>query len=96
MKYCQNCLKEYNNLSTAVDGGWSEFDDWSECSATCGTGTQTKTRTCTNPPRAHGGADCQGESTETQDCNTQECPGQYNTKFCAHTFMIAKFIATVM
>ena len=60
-----------------VDGGWSE-PEWSECSATCGGGTQTRTRTCTNPAPAHGGLDCQGESTETQDCNTLPCPGKMN------------------
>ena len=61
----------------SVDGGWSEFGDWSDCSATCGGGTQTKTRTCNNPAPAHGGLDCQGESGETQNCNTQECPGKF-------------------
>ena len=59
----------------SVDGGYSDFEDWSECSAECGGGTQTRTRTCTNPAPAHGGADCVGDSTETRECNTQACPG---------------------
>ena len=50
-----------------VNGGWSQ---WSECSATCGGGTQT--RACTDPIPAYGGADCQGDI--TQNCNMQECP----------------------
>ena len=25
---------------TAMDGGWTEFADWSECSVTCGNGVQ--------------------------------------------------------
>ena len=58
-----------------VDGGYSDFGDWSECSAECGGGTQTRTRTCTNPAPAHGGDDCLGDSTETRKCNTQACPG---------------------
>merc|ERR1712176_1443216 len=57
-----------------VNGGWSEFGDWSACSEDCGGGTQTRTRTCTNPSPANGGAECQGEETETRDCNTQACP----------------------
>jgi hypothetical protein len=58
-----------------VDGGYSEFGDWSECSVLCGEGTQTRTRTCTNPAPAHGGADCVGESSETQTCFENDCPG---------------------
>ena len=58
-----------------VDGGYSDFGDWSECSAECDGGTQTRSRTCTNPAPAHGGADCVGDSTETRECNTQACPG---------------------
>ena len=56
-----------------VDGGYSDFGDWSECSAECGGGTQTRSRTCTNPAPANGGADCVGDSTETRECNTQAC-----------------------
>ena len=59
-----------------VDGGFSDFGDWSKCSAECGGGTQTRTRTCTNPAPARGGADCVGDSSETRDCNTQGCPGE--------------------
>ena len=52
-----------------VDGGWSAFGD---CSKTCGGGVQI--RTCTNPAPANGGADCQGEATQT--CNLVACPGK--------------------
>merc|ERR1739848_610977 len=55
------------------DGGWTEYGDWSACSAECGGGTQTRTRTCTNPAPAHGGADCEGENEEIQECNTDHC-----------------------
>ena len=58
-----------------VDGGYTDFGDWSECSAECGGGTQTRSRTCTNPAPAKGGADCEGDSSETRECNTHACPG---------------------
>ncbi|KAL5253104.1 hypothetical protein ACHWQZ_G015763 [Mnemiopsis leidyi] len=66
--------RECNNQGCPVDGGYSDFGDWSECSAECGGGTQTRSRTCTNPAPANGGADCEGDSSETRECNTHRCP----------------------
>ena len=44
----------------------------------CGGGTQTRTKTCTHPAPAYGGADCVGEAeTETQTCNElPTCEGE--------------------
>ncbi|XP_063690949.1 coadhesin-like [Bolinopsis microptera] len=66
--------QDCNTQSCPVDGGWSDYEEWSDCSKECGTGSQSRTRTCTNPAPAHGGTECVGENTETQDCNTQSCP----------------------
>lgn len=57
----------------AVNGGWSAWV-WGACSVSCGGGTQTATRTCTNPPPSNGGAPCSGSTTMSQSCNTQACP----------------------
>ena len=57
-----------------VDGMWTPWLDGS-CSTTCGDGTQTRTRMCSNPAPANGGEDCSGEATEEVDCNPQPCPG---------------------
>ncbi len=56
----------------AVNGGWT---DWScgSCSAPCDGGTQTCTRSCTNPPPSCGGSYCSGSASQTQSCNTQPC-----------------------
>jgi len=54
-----------------VDGQVSAWSDWSACSAPCGGGTQTRTRTCTTQP-ANGGAPCPSLS-ESKSCNTQAC-----------------------
>ncbi len=59
-----------------VNGGWSAYS-WSACSVPCGGGTQTGTRTCTNPAPSCGGAGCSGSNTITQICNTQACPISY-------------------
>lgn len=59
----------------AVDGGYSDWLESSECTASCGGGTLTVTRTCTNPPPFSGGKDCSslGPAKMTRQCNTQEC-----------------------
>lgn len=58
----------------ALDGGWSDYSEWSECSEKCGPGIQTRERTCTNPEPIGAGAPCAGESTETRSCETKKCP----------------------
>ncbi|MBI5139535.1 thrombospondin type-1 domain-containing protein [Candidatus Nomurabacteria bacterium] len=56
-----------------INGDWSAWSDWGECSTTgCG-GTQTRSRTCDNPPPSPGGDGCSGSSTDTQSCNGPSC-----------------------
>jgi hypothetical protein len=50
------------------EGSYGEF---SQCSASCGGGTQTKTYEITTPPQ-YGGTPC--PTAITQPCNTQPCP----------------------
>lgn len=61
-----------------VDGGWTNWSSWSACSVTaCGqSGTQTRTRTCTNPVPSGTGANCSGYPTDTQSCSTSACLSQ--------------------
>eukprot|EP00058_Branchiostoma_floridae_P027786 XP_002613277.1 hypothetical protein BRAFLDRAFT_68242 [Branchiostoma floridae] len=64
-----------SEVSCPVDGGWSEWSAWSGCSVTCGVGTQTRDRSCTNPAPANGGAVCEGDTEETQVCDSGvSCP----------------------
>lgn len=57
----------------AVDGGYGEWSDWTECSASCGGGYQTRTRLCDSPAPDHGGNDCEGASTDCQLCGMEMC-----------------------
>jgi hypothetical protein len=72
--------------SALIDGGWTAWSAWSACSVVaCGqTGTQTSTRTCTNPSPANGGAECtrlngtltipsNRSESKTQSCSTAAC-----------------------
>ena len=61
-----------------INGGWSPWGSWSECSQLCNNGTQDRTRSCTDPAPSGGGSYCPGQSQDTQSCNTDRCPGQYN------------------
>ena len=63
-----------NEQACPVDGGWSDYGDWSVCSKECGGGEQTRERNCNNPAPENGGAECQGESVESRACNEQACP----------------------
>ena len=53
---------------TPVDGGWT---GWSACSATTCGQTGTRTRSCTNPEAACGGAQCAGADSAT--CTGDRC-----------------------
>ncbi|XP_011246353.1 hemicentin-1 isoform X3 [Mus musculus] len=63
-----------HNKLCPVDGHWSEWSFWEDCSRSCGHGNQTRTRTCSNPPAQHGGRPCEGHAVETIMCNIRPCP----------------------
>ena len=72
-----NCLCEYKKYLLPVNGGYSKWSEYGECSASCGGGSQSRSRSCDNPAPAHGGKDCKdlGAATESRPCNTHPCPG---------------------
>eukprot|EP00116_Pleurobrachia_bachei_P002484 sb/3462746/ len=60
--------------SDVVNGQWTEWGDWGDCSADCGSGTQRRERTCTNPAPSGGGVTCEGSGHEERPCvHTQIC-----------------------
>lgn len=65
-----------------VDGGWTRWTEWNECSVTCGNGTQSRLRTCTDPVPMYGGKDCRGESLQVRNCFPRHCPGKAQTCHC--------------
>ena len=73
--YESYCL-QYNFI--AVNCEWGGFGDWSQCTKTCGAGTQTRSRVKTQNAE-HGGAECQGSSSETRACYLMTCPGNIKT-----------------
>ncbi|XP_059922302.1 hemicentin-1-like [Gadus macrocephalus] len=57
-----------------VDGRWSEWSVWEECSRSCGQGNRTRVRSCSSPPAQHGGAVCEGRAVEAILCSVRPCP----------------------
>ncbi|XP_060551443.1 coadhesin-like [Ruditapes philippinarum] len=55
------------------DGGWSSWNVWTRCSATCGEGIKTRTRLCDNPLPSLLGQYCVGEPFEVSLCNDKHC-----------------------
>lgn len=65
-----------------VDGNWSDWSSWEECSRTCGQGNRTRVRTCSNPHAQHGGRACEGKAVEAIMCSIKPCPGTVNKTDC--------------
>lgn len=78
----RNCTGPYkervfcNSFPCPIDGGYTEWTDFSNCSKPCGNGTKYRTRNCTNPTPQHNGKKCSvlGEDIEVVSCNSHFCP----------------------
>ncbi|XP_060588544.1 thrombospondin-2-like [Ruditapes philippinarum] len=56
-----------------VHGGWSLWENWGTCSATCDVGMRSRKRFCTNPRPQRFGDHCFGDSIEDELCNRESC-----------------------
>ncbi|XP_060071250.1 uncharacterized protein LOC132551155 [Ylistrum balloti] len=65
--------KSCTKSACPIDGNWANWGSWTSCTRTCGGGTKRRSRTCSNPAKAHGGKDCAGSSSQDTSCNTQSC-----------------------
>ena len=65
--------EDCNIESCPVNCEWEYYDSWSSCSKTCGGGERSRTRQVAILA-SNGGIACEGDATETEDCNTSDCP----------------------
>ncbi|XP_073488988.1 LOW QUALITY PROTEIN: SCO-spondin-like [Aquarana catesbeiana] len=80
LRDCNNCSCLSGRITNcsqllcgAVDGNWSDWTPWSECSATCGGGFQNRYRFCTEPPPSRTGLPCEGPEREERPCDPEPC-----------------------
>ena len=67
-------------LCHVVDGGWSDWGNWTECSVTCGIGVMSRERKCDSPAPVGDGRPCEGTRFDVKSCNTNTttlCIGRY-------------------
>ncbi|KAL9970173.1 hypothetical protein ACROYT_G022503 [Oculina patagonica] len=70
-------LDNIRETTCSIDGGYTEWSEWSKCSATCGGGVQWQSRTCTKPKPEGDGKTCKeqglGPAKQSKTCNNQPC-----------------------
>uniref|UniRef100_A0A8C2FR07 Adhesion G protein-coupled receptor B2 n=1 Tax=Cyprinus carpio TaxID=7962 RepID=A0A8C2FR07_CYPCA len=96
---CSGPLRETrlcNNTATcpgepqhqAVEGQWLDWAAWSQCSVSCGSGTQQRQRRCS--VSVHGWAECKGPHVETRECTNPSCGGGGNWGAWNHWSLCSK------
>eukprot|EP00794_Sanderia_malayensis_P011708 gene11708-12929_t len=76
-KWCihGSCVTDGTTPTPAINGGWSEYAEYTACNRLCGGGVQWRERKCNNPTPQHGGKNCVGSSKgHWKTCNMQACP----------------------
>ena len=66
--------KKCQDKACPIDGGFTDWSPFGECSKPCGEGVRKRTRTCSNPPPQFDGKNCEGKAEETEACNVKPCP----------------------
>ncbi|XP_015248635.1 PREDICTED: brain-specific angiogenesis inhibitor 1-like [Cyprinodon variegatus] len=74
--YLENCLPsgKESRKNGEINGGWSGWGHWGQCSSECGGGIQSRARSCRSPPEES--FLCEGVVEEGRPCNSQSCLGK--------------------
>ncbi|XP_075041291.1 hemicentin-2 [Mixophyes fleayi] len=66
-------VRTCNLLPCPVDGGWTGWSSWSQCSVSCSEGIRQRSRSCFSPPPQNGGKTCVGKDIEIEACLLPQC-----------------------
>lgn len=69
---CSALQPQTTQPTTTKTPEWDRWTAWSECSRSCSSGVQTRTRACKT-------SGCVGADSQTRHCNTQRCPQTTST-----------------
>ncbi|XP_074601584.1 netrin receptor UNC5D-like isoform X2 [Brevipalpus obovatus] len=78
------------SIQPSLNGSWSDWSPWSNCSVKCGRGVQKRYRECSALLAMNGHSDCIGESVQVMDCTIPCVPidGQWSQwdswSLCSH------------
>lgn len=83
----------WTEIPCPVNGGWTMWTAWSECSKMCGGGIIAHTRLCLEPEPYANGRPCEGSDREERPCNVVKCPDlpyNFDMSLCNETTFICK------
>uniref|UniRef100_A0A3P9HD46 Complement factor properdin n=1 Tax=Oryzias latipes TaxID=8090 RepID=A0A3P9HD46_ORYLA len=71
--------KDCNSQPCSVEGQWSEWTPWGQCSLSCGSGIQSRYRFCASPQSSSSGLPCLGPHRHDQVCILTPCNRKFRT-----------------
>lgn len=72
---CKDSFKGMRCEKKIVNGGWSPWNEFSECTVSCNGGTKFRKRTCNSPRPDPDGIPCNvSDAIQRVPCNEEKCP----------------------
>lgn len=88
------CVNIIFNSDMLVPLQWSEWTNWTDCSKSCGGGTEERKRQCVSPNAYNSSefvhldsSDCVGDQAEIRPCNVLPCQVGCPLSFYYHNFL---------